>query len=997
MLIRGNERYNTIIEEANNPHNVFGATDPFEREIDYDSWMSNYTYVSTAIITFFIKVRENKITTIKWRGSGSSYSIAFASYLSQVLFGLELNDALNVDIAYVETKLGMTWPNRLDSYSRPALNALFNTIEFYLRNHAAGSVTPPEWYKSYGYLPFNLYVLKKLQGQGLLNFELDVEHFLKAYGTFPFELTVENILSSSANFQFYLDVMSEMEQSYGDLLISLDVVGDYYSRLRGSHPKFDITIDEVAAYRNLKNLSSNYLTAYNYIISNALRYFPGSGYGVAHDASTYLISDISTWDLDANYQRYSYLLSGTTTYSDRLIDLAECAMTWTTPTDQTVLRDPVRQVALIYDVCYDLLTPTQRSNFRDFIDEWGNLLYDAVTQSIADNGLYLGPTSKSSIARFIAVAVIMKDELDSADTWLTFCINYLTQTLEGYYWPHYSGQSDGGLGEGIGYGFHGMSQHLEGFEAMYKLGYLDMWTTSQFIQNVGDFFLYTMSPHATVYGLHGDSGMSLHINSYSMANRFVVLWLSQIYSNSYWRWWVDKKYVNFNPDDAATVAPFNRAGLSYAWNVFQVAIREYLNPISSVAPTTLPSYKLWDETGYLSLHSDLSDPDNDCAVNIRYARPPLGAAKHAQADSLSYVLSYKGKPLALNIGYYGGTSTMSWDGPYYQYYGRHTIAKNMFIFENYTTLASDITESQTSITLVDGSIFPPSSSYYVITIWDAVTYQNPGRDPNMERITVQTRSGNVLTVLRSSLYRKAHTAGDRVTLFIEQSEENSDQDIGTISSLVDFEAGTGYQYFVGDATAAYTSRQPIFGATRVRRHFLFVSNVAQPYLCIVDEAVISSPFRMRNMLHTVSQGDTVASVFVRLTDPSVDNVNKTATLAYSTERALVSWFSNDTLNIYIDDESEIPCKYRTAYGEAIINNLGETVKERCTWDWHIYAQNDTPSTSHIMGSVVFPYTDGDFIPDIGCVIAGDTITFTIGSDIIVFTVGTTPGISVSLS
>jgi len=112
-----------------------------------------------------------------------------------------------------------------------------------------------------------------------------------------------------------------------------------------------------------------------------------------------------------------------------------------------------------------------------------------------------------------------------------------------------------------------------------------------------------------------------------------------------------------------------------------------------------------------------------------------------------------------------------------------------------TTLFSGITDVATTLTVVSKTGFPTSGDF-VITVWDANSYKDPGDDSSMEIMIVTAISGNTFTVTRAqeSTTGKAHVSGNAVQMLFTAGilQETRDAIPANINDLddVDFDSGT---------------------------------------------------------------------------------------------------------------------------------------------------------------------------------------------------------------
>lgn len=117
-------------------------------------------------------------------------------------------------------------------------------------------------------------------------------------------------------------------------------------------------------------------------------------------------------------------------------------------------------------------------------------------------------------------------------------------------------------------------------------------------------------------------------------------------------------------------------------------------------------------------------------------------------------------------------------------------------------LAADVLAGDATIEVTTAATQFPVAYPYRVTIWDAVTYTDPGDDPGMEIVQVTGRAGNVLNVTRAQegTAAAAHTTGDVVRLLVTAGMVQQVQD--TIDAHDHSAGGDGAQIAHGSLGSA---------------------------------------------------------------------------------------------------------------------------------------------------------------------------------------------------
>ena len=122
------------------------------------------------------------------------------------------------------------------------------------------------------------------------------------------------------------------------------------------------------------------------------------------------------------------------------------------------------------------------------------------------------------------------------------------------------------------------------------------------------------------------------------------------------------------------------------------------------------------------------------------------------------------------------------------------MSKFLRVNYGYGLLASSITVSDTSITLVAGHTLPTVAGYFVLTLWNAVAYPNPVNDPNAEIVHASySGTSNVYTILRAqeSTIAATHAAGSKCGMLITAGLSEADLSIVGTKEVDETNIGTG--------------------------------------------------------------------------------------------------------------------------------------------------------------------------------------------------------------
>jgi len=428
-----------------------------------------------------------------------------------------------------------------------------------------------------------------------------------------------------------------------------------------TRPRVDLMASELEAFRNITQDVPSTSSLVDTMISKTDSF-------VAQDVSALTDRFDRHFTISA-YLRYAYLYTQDTQYADKAIEIAKVAATiWTPDTVNTDKRRAICEaLSRTYDTCYDVLTAEERLDFEGWIRGLGATLYSGQYGILSNREVDMNTHIDTSVSFLMKSALAMKGAIvPEADDWLNACIDHYTGTIDGYPYPYHRGGSDGAYNDGLYYWGYGWTLRTEGFEIASLLEVADLYSVPS-IRNAGYFPLYMAPPQMNYLGTFGDGGTRVgtavggHI-------RQAMFRLATGAQDPHFRWYAENRRVGStaaNPDPTKILLDGNPIPS------LVIALRDSQRSVAAEAPDALPQSRYFDQTGYVSMHTDLGDPENDMVLNFTSRQYPHGAYAHAHADQNSFVLYYRGEPLAINAGnYYDYGSDYFWN------WGQNTKSKN---------------------------------------------------------------------------------------------------------------------------------------------------------------------------------------------------------------------------------------------------------------------------------------------------------------------------------
>lgn len=708
---------------------------------------------------------------------------------------------------------------------------------------------------------------------------------------------------------------------------------------------------------------------------------------------TYSVSAVSTYEADMEYLVWAYMLNGSSTHSVAAISASLwVASTWTSSANNTV-RSTARTLARVYDTFYTDMSPAQRTTVAAAIGTWGQALCNLVSTSYEE---FYGPTTGNNLIYLANTAAVMYSELPAAQTWMAKVLDFLTSSTTWNPWPQWRGQRDGGLAQGLYYGVDNHRMTWDAFEALRRIGLVNMWSSS-FVRNIGNFFMYAMPPLMQKYGHFGEGGQNVQALAYSNAANWDMLKLSQVYQNANWRWWESKK---LNQDSSYSV--FSNNKVQFPWQLCQIAVYENdtTSYLSGSAPSALANYYCFQTTGYAFMHTDLDGLSASSMVGFASRPYPMGACGHIPQDNNSFIFYHNNEPLLIRSGPYLDGELVTQNSVQHVYWGMQAKSSNNVCLVRDTTLDGDLNENVTaSIAVVDGTIFAGFVGTFP-TIWDPATYVAPGLDPARETPWLKSCSGNNLYFQRGisatsasqqihGTYWASHSSGELVELVVGPYHDyDNDKLMATASGMiVVFSGSETYQYVVGDNTSAFNCNAANM-MTCSRRHIVFVSDASAPYMVMVDQVEAAGAWKYRQYLHAYNTWS-----YATASNQATAN----CTFSYATVQ-FIDGVLGGTFSMTATEESDPPIRHLCALGEKPQDSWSAANQALYGLDQHFWATTHTYSSNWYIGTVVYPYLSGSEagVP----VIAGtysDTWSFQmyVGSASFDFSLAASPSVAVT--
>jgi hypothetical protein len=306
------------------------------------------------------------------------------------------------------------------------------------------------------------------------------------------------------------------------------------------------------------------------------------------------------------------------------------------------------RMSLAWDWIGDRLTADERRRVLASITERGNQLLRQMEQTD-----FLSVPVSNHSGRAIAflgnAGIAFLGDIPDARKWLDYTLRaYLTSS------PGYGGD-DGGWAQGISYWSHYIYCHVNFAEALRIAIGVDL-LKKPFFRHTGYFGLYFLPAYAPRGGF-GDGGYHRPMESSGV----LVGRLAAAHQDPVLQW---------HADALARTSEKNHAKWR-EWYTEDIYETLYAVPDATVKPeppVRLDGSRHFPDVGWVAMHSDLGNADNDVWAMFKASR--FGSSSHSHGDQNSFQLYAYGRSLAIEAGYHPGTS------PHDMLYMRQTRSHN---------------------------------------------------------------------------------------------------------------------------------------------------------------------------------------------------------------------------------------------------------------------------------------------------------------------------------
>ncbi len=289
-----------------------------------------------------------------------------------------------------------------------------------------------------------------------------------------------------------------------------------------------------------------------------------------------------------------------------------------------------------YDWLHHALTEEERAVVLAYLQDLGERTFQRLRTPPYEADPYR--SHEGRILGFLAeLAIATLGELPDAEKWF----DYVLQVIYNVY-PAWGGV-DGGWSEGANYWASYMNFMFDAMDAVEMATGVKLYQ-KPFFQNTGYYKMYT---HPPLTGVAWGDGLGKAVDANSRA---AMTRLAEMTGNGHFTWY------------AQTTGGIQRRG-----GIVGVLTETKVPPAK--APTDLPPARYFADVGLVTMHTNLADPEENVAFQLRSS--PYGSISHAHADQNSFVLYSYGDGVAISSGYYPWSQS-----PHHSEWTNQTLSKN---------------------------------------------------------------------------------------------------------------------------------------------------------------------------------------------------------------------------------------------------------------------------------------------------------------------------------
>lgn len=319
----------------------------------------------------------------------------------------------------------------------------------------------------------------------------------------------------------------------------------------------------------------------------------------------------------------------------------------------------LERMGMVYDWMRDELKPNEREIVLASIQERGNQML----KRYQDYNFVSEPWDNHTVRSlaFTGLAGLATlGEIPEAEKWLDYVIRcYLTS------FPTWGGD-DGGWSQGLSYNSTYNVYQTNFVEALRSCSNVNLYD-KPFFYNNGYFGLYCNPPYAT-RGAFGDGGEHPH----APKDKILLQRYANAYADPYLLWHANNIIPDMDGGKNETQLKIGHLWEGYMMEDVIGILSTRQMELEPLPPSSLPQSRFFEDIGWVSMHTDLGNSEND--VWMLFKSSPFGSFSHSHADQNSFQINAFGESLLIDSGYYP-----YYGGPHHFLWTRQTKAHNAIL------------------------------------------------------------------------------------------------------------------------------------------------------------------------------------------------------------------------------------------------------------------------------------------------------------------------------
>ena len=313
----------------------------------------------------------------------------------------------------------------------------------------------------------------------------------------------------------------------------------------------------------------------------------------------------------------------------------------------------LRSMALVYDSCFDLLTPQENIKLRNAIAVRAGRMF-ANWRNNLETKVFSAHIWQHILHEFAEAAFATLGEIEDAELWASYVYELWLGRVP------LLGGNDGGWANGNNYFGTNFVTMISIPTFLEQLTGVDFFSHPWY-RNAIYYMIYTWPPRSAPDGF-GDGCERRDLAPLSRLAFADIL--GRKFDDSYAGWYARE---SLQPLQAIL-----QNDSSQMWHRLRAG---YNSPAPTRSSFDMPQARLFRDIGVVAMHKDLADTSNN--LMLAFQSSPFGSYNHAHANQNSFNILFGGKRLYSNSGYY-----ISYADDHFKDWYKHSRGHNTVLIDN---------------------------------------------------------------------------------------------------------------------------------------------------------------------------------------------------------------------------------------------------------------------------------------------------------------------------